>query len=101
MKRSEFLLQAGTLAAGTAFLPSFTTRHKKVKNVGLQLYTFRKEMLADATGTLKQIAALGIKQIESAGSERQRQLLWPYPKGDEKGLCRFRHDTPQRPCTYK
>jgi sugar phosphate isomerase/epimerase len=42
--------------------------HKKVKNIGVQLYTFRKEMLADAKGTLQKIASLGIKQIESARS---------------------------------
>ena len=70
MKRSEFLIRAGVLTAGTAFLPSFTVLQKRVKNVGVQLYTFRKEMLADAIGTLKLIAALGIKQIESAGSDK-------------------------------
>lgn len=70
MKRSEFLAQAGTLAAGSVLLPSFATLHQGVKNIGVQLYTFRKEMLADALGTLKQIAALGIKQIESAGSDK-------------------------------
>jgi sugar phosphate isomerase/epimerase len=70
MKRSEFLAQAGTLALGSVFLPSFTSAPKGVKNVGLQLYTFRKEMAADALGTLKQIAAIGIKQIETARSEK-------------------------------
>ncbi|MEI9958935.1 MAG: sugar phosphate isomerase/epimerase [Ferruginibacter sp.] len=51
-------------------LPSFLVPSKKVKNTGVQLYTFRKELLADAKGTLKKIAALGIKQIESAGSDK-------------------------------
>jgi sugar phosphate isomerase/epimerase len=55
---------------------SFIEPPKKVKNVGIQLYTFRKEMMADATGTLRQIAALGIKEIESARS----------PKGNYYGL---------------
>ncbi|MDO9376557.1 MAG: sugar phosphate isomerase/epimerase, partial [Ferruginibacter sp.] len=41
-----------------------------VDNPGIQLYTVRNEMLADAHGTLKQLAALGIKQIESAGSPK-------------------------------
>jgi sugar phosphate isomerase/epimerase len=36
----------------------------------VQLYTFRKEMAEDPTGTLKNIASLGIKQIESARSDK-------------------------------
>jgi sugar phosphate isomerase/epimerase len=68
--RRKFLLDTGMLAAGSLLLPSFTTSTAKVKNVGVQLYTFRKEMLADAMGTLKRIAALGIKQVETAGSEK-------------------------------
>ena len=68
--RRDFLKQTSTLAAGSLLLSSFSMPTKKVKNVGIQLYTFRKEMLSDATGTLKQLAALGIKQIESAGSEK-------------------------------
>jgi sugar phosphate isomerase/epimerase len=70
MNRKEFLLQTSTFAVGSVFLPSFISPKKEVKNVGVQLYTFRKEMAADALGTLKQIAALGIKQIESAKSEK-------------------------------
>jgi sugar phosphate isomerase/epimerase len=69
-KRRQFLMDVGTLALGSTLLPSFTTPPKKVKNPGIQLYTFRKEMMADVTGTLKQMAALGIKQIESARSEK-------------------------------
>jgi sugar phosphate isomerase/epimerase len=68
--RREFLKDAGYYAAGTLLLPSFIEFSKKVKNTGLQLYTFRKEMAADALGTLKQIAGLGIKQIESAQSDK-------------------------------
>lgn len=68
--RRNFLFQAGALAAGSMFLKSCTSASGKVENAGVQLYTFRNEMLADATGTLKKIAALGIKQIESARSEK-------------------------------
>jgi sugar phosphate isomerase/epimerase len=66
--RRDFLIETGALAIGSMLLPSFTEDSKKVKNIGIQLYTFRKEMLTDAAGTLKQIAGLGIKQIESAAS---------------------------------
>ena len=70
--RREFLKQTGTFAVGSLLLPSagMAMSPQKIKNPGIQLYTFRKEMLADAAGTLKQIAALGIKQIESAGSDK-------------------------------
>jgi len=68
--RRGFLKNTGTFAAGSMLLPSFAKTSKKIDNIGIQLYTVRKEMLANATGTLKQLAALGIKQIESAGSEK-------------------------------
>lgn len=66
--RREFIETSGALALGGLLLSSHTDSPKKVKNVGLQLYTFRKELDADALGTMKKIAALGIKQIESARS---------------------------------
>ena len=68
--RRDFLKHSGTLAAGAVLLSSFDMKGKKTTNPGIQLYTVRKEMLADATGTLKKLAALGIKQIESASSEK-------------------------------
>lgn len=68
--RRQFLKETSAIAAGSLLLPSFANAPKKVKNIGIQLYTFRKEMLSDAAGTLRQLAALGIKQIESARSEK-------------------------------
>ncbi|MEO6719823.1 MAG: sugar phosphate isomerase/epimerase [Ferruginibacter sp.] len=67
--RRDFLKSSGTLALGAMVLPSCSVAGK-VQNPGIQLYTFRKEMEADAIGTLKQIAKIGIKQIESAGSNK-------------------------------
>lgn len=68
--RRDFLINTGTLAIGSILVPSFIDAPKKVKNTGIQLYTFRKEMLADARATLQKIASLGIKQIESARSDK-------------------------------
>ncbi|MEO6221234.1 MAG: sugar phosphate isomerase/epimerase [Ginsengibacter sp.] len=68
--RRMFLKESGTFVLGTMFLPACNTTGNKMKNPGIQLYTFRTEMLADANGTLKQIAALGFKQIESASSDK-------------------------------
>jgi sugar phosphate isomerase/epimerase len=68
--RREFIANTASLAAGAVLFSSFDAPAKKVTNVGVQLYTFRNEMAADAVGTLKKIAALGIKQIESAKSDK-------------------------------
>lgn len=68
--RRHFLKTAGAFALGSMILPEFSFALAKIKNPGIQLYSVRTEMLADAKGTLKQLAALGIKQIESASSAK-------------------------------
>src|SRR5665213_4035589 len=70
--RRDFLKTSGALALGSILLPELAkaTGRKTVNDVGLQLYTVRKEMLEDNVGTLKKIASLGYKEIESAGSEK-------------------------------
>ena len=72
LSRRTFIKNTALTGVGSLLLPQLAGAfaHKKITNTGLQLYTFRDEMLADAVGTLKQIAALGIKQIESAGSNK-------------------------------
>ncbi|QHV97173.1 MULTISPECIES: sugar phosphate isomerase/epimerase family protein [Spirosoma] len=67
--RREFLKASGYLAAGAVLAPNLA-KAAKVSNVGIQLYTVRKEMLADAAGTLKQLAKIGYKQLESARSDK-------------------------------
>lgn len=69
--RRDFLKKSAGLVLGAAFIPAIGARAaKKVKNPGVQLYSVRKEMMADAKGTLKNLAALGYKEIESARSEK-------------------------------
>lgn len=68
--RRNFLINTGKLSLGTVLLSSFDTTAKMPANPGIQLYTVRKEMLENAAATLKKLAAMGIKQIESAGSEK-------------------------------
>src|SRR6195952_3248774 len=71
--RRNFLKASGTLAIGSMLLPDFARAEqngKAVNDIGLQLYTVRKEMLEDNVGTLKKIAGLGYKEIESAGSDK-------------------------------
>ncbi len=70
--RREFLIKSSAMAIGTLILPSFglldpTRRSDKW---GVQLYTFREAMAEDAVGTLKLIAKLGFKEIETANSSK-------------------------------
>jgi sugar phosphate isomerase/epimerase len=68
--RREFIQTTSALALGSVLAGSYGPGTEKVKDVGVQLYTFRDEMGKDAVGTLRKIAALGIKQIESARSSK-------------------------------
>lgn len=66
--RRNFIKRAGILSAGALVLPSCGFASPSEQKFGVQLYSFRDEMAKDALGTLKQIAAIGIKEIESARS---------------------------------
>ena len=68
--RRKFLQASATVALGSLLWPHAASAFGKVQNVGIQLYTVRKEMLADATGTLKQLAKIGYKELESARSDK-------------------------------
>lgn len=71
--RRDFLKSTGCLALGALLVPQFShaaVGAAKVKNVGIQLYTVRNEMLKDATATLKQLAKIGYTELESARSEK-------------------------------
>lgn len=70
LSRRKFLQTTGTIAYGTFLLPQLNFDGDYRANPGLQLYTVRKEMLANPVQTLQKIAALGIKQLESASSEK-------------------------------
>ncbi len=67
--RREFLKVTCGVAAGAFLLPTMT-KGEKLRNVGIQLYSVRKEMLEDAVGTLKALAKIGYKELESARSEK-------------------------------
>lgn len=67
--RRNFLKTSGGLALGALLLPTLT-KAERIKNVGIQLYSVRKEMLADAVGTLKELAKIGYKELESARSDK-------------------------------
>jgi sugar phosphate isomerase/epimerase len=73
--RRKFLQQSGTFALTSLLLPriknaaSFFERKTKWP-VGLQLYTLGNLMTTDPRGTLQKLAAIGYKEVESAGSQK-------------------------------
>ena len=68
VSRRDFIKTSTTFALGTYLIPP--RRKSFSRNAGVQLYSVRKEMLADATGTLKQLARIGFKELESARSTK-------------------------------
>ena len=68
MKRREFI-QYSSLAVGGVLLPSLVTScvtmEKKGKSIGLQLYSLRDVIKKDVQGTLKEVAKIGYKSVES------------------------------------
>lgn len=69
--RREFIKLSAAVTLGSLYLPACNTvAASKLKNPGVQLYSVRKEMLADAIGTLKKLAQIGYKEIESARSDK-------------------------------
>ena len=86
MKRKQFLQRSGAALLGTMLfrnsaLASLTNMPIN-KAMGLQLFTFFNEIDNDVQGTLKKIAAIGYKEIESAFSKKGG-LLW----NEAKRIC--------------
>lgn len=70
--RRTFLATLGAAALGIASrsaeaAETLLAQHRKLKKVGLQLYTVRDMMKADLPGTLRKVAAVGYKEVEFAG----------------------------------
>lgn len=65
MQRRDFIQHASLAALGTLAIPNALS--KKVKAVGIQLYTVRDLMDKDAKGTLAKIAQIGYKNLETNG----------------------------------
>jgi len=66
-KRRDFLRHAAvglTAAAVGGQLPKFLFANPYGKPVGLQLYTLRDQLEKDVAGTIKQVAAIGYRDVE-------------------------------------
>lgn len=67
--RRTFLATLGAAALTLAARPDRALRlqSRKLKKVGLQLYTVRDAMAKDVPGTLERVAQIGYKEVEFAG----------------------------------
>ncbi len=73
--RRKFLQQSGAFALTALVLPKLVNAEKLFQRkitapVGLQLYTLGDMMTTDAKATLQKLAAIGYKEVESAGSQK-------------------------------
>ncbi len=65
--RRQFISKTGIALAGAALMPRNLFAAPKPSTVlGIQLYTIRDDMKKDPLGTLKQLAAMGYKNVEHA-----------------------------------
>jgi sugar phosphate isomerase/epimerase len=75
INRRKFLQQSGVVALGGLVLPHVGRAakffdNKKAIPIGLQLYTMGNLMTSDTKDTLQKLAAIGYKEVESAGSQK-------------------------------
>jgi sugar phosphate isomerase/epimerase len=63
--RREFIKQSTVLGMGAIISPEIFKKSKY--KLGLQLYTLNKEMNTDLVETLKKVAAIGYKEVETFG----------------------------------
>src|SRR3712207_4405229 len=82
MNRRHFVNRLALAAAGLSlYNPSALAAGRgKLSRIGMQLYTVRRELEKDFEGTLRQVAALGYREVEFAGyfkhkPEEVRSLL--------------------------
>ena len=67
--RRKFLKNTSILTLGAYVAPG-VFKNNRTRSVGIQLYSVRKEMLEDPTATLKKLAKIGYKELESARSDK-------------------------------
>ncbi|WP_077924433.1 sugar phosphate isomerase/epimerase [Spirosoma sp. 209] len=66
ISRKEFL-RTSALALTLPYLSQVDVFAKPIKKIGLQLYTLRNELGKDVEGTLKKVADIGYREVETFG----------------------------------
>lgn len=64
--KTAFQSVSGVFCLKTAYSMNISA-NEKLSNIGLQLYTVRKELEKDFAGTIGKVAAVGFKEVEFAG----------------------------------
>ena len=64
--RRSFIKQAGLAAGAALLIPSFAF-DKVTKNVGIQLYSLRKDLPGDVKGIIAKVSEAGYKEVETYG----------------------------------
>lgn len=86
MNRRNFLLHTGALVSASAISSiGFSVPSSKYK-MGLQLFTIRGPMAKDPVGTLKQVAALGYRDLETYGYDSDQNKYYGYKASDFKKI---------------
>jgi sugar phosphate isomerase/epimerase len=67
ISRRRFMETAGALTAAACVSGGFSAADVRHVPVGLQLYSVREQLPKDFDGTLHQLGAIGIKEVEAAG----------------------------------
>lgn len=69
ISRRKFFVQSGALAIGSMAFPHLSlSAPARMRPLGVQLFTFFMKIDEDLTGTLKKIADMGYKELETAYS---------------------------------
>jgi sugar phosphate isomerase/epimerase len=83
--RRKFIYQMGA-ASAIALLPGGLLHAKKVKQVGLQLYTLRDVIKTDLIGTLKKVSKLGYTELE--GYSNAENTFWGKDPKEFHKICK-------------
>jgi sugar phosphate isomerase/epimerase len=83
LKQTSLLLSATLLAQSNLY--ASLTGERKIKSVGLQLWSLAKLLEKDASGTLKMLSKQGYKEVE---------LYGPYPFSTEKDQLSWKNIIP-------
>jgi sugar phosphate isomerase/epimerase len=87
MNRRNFIHQTGALlSASLVAVPSITLAAARKYKMGLQLFTVRRAMASDLTGTLKTIASIGYEDLETYGFDAEQGKYYGLKAADFKQL---------------
>ena len=84
MKRRDFL-KSSALVAGSALFPNFTITDKKLKNIGIQLFSLPRLLEKDVRAGIELLAQMGYEEVE---------LYGPFPFSAESARERWAAVTP-------